>query len=86
MQILISAGEMDRGKGNNPRLWTVRNRFWGQDCKICFPVFSGEMQAVKSQTVKSLRVEIFSICSQKYYLSCDGLDTQNGDKTLISFL
>ncbi len=32
----------------------------GQGCKILFPVFGGEMATAKIQTVKGLRVEIFS--------------------------
>ena len=32
----------------------------GQGCKILFPVLGGEMATVKIQTVKGLRVEIFS--------------------------
>ncbi len=32
----------------------------GQDCQILFPVFGGEMATAKIQTVKGLRVEIFS--------------------------
>jgi len=32
----------------------------GQSCKILFPVFGGKMVMAKIQTVKGLRVEIFS--------------------------
>ena len=32
----------------------------GQDCKILFPVFGSEMATAKIQTVKGLRVKIFS--------------------------
>ncbi|RKJ43629.1 hypothetical protein D7X98_15495 [bacterium 1XD8-76] len=32
----------------------------GQGCQILFPVFGGEMATAKIQTVKGLRVEIFS--------------------------
>ena len=37
---------------------TLRKR--GQDFFILFPVFGGEMATAKIQTVKGLRVEIFS--------------------------
>ena len=37
----------------------------GQGSKILFPVFGGEMRAAKIQTVKGLRVEIFSRCVRK---------------------
>ncbi len=38
--------------------WSRRKR--GQDCQILFSVFGGEMATAKIQTVKGLRVEIFS--------------------------
>ena len=41
-----------------PLKWSGRKR--GQGCKILFPVFGGEMETAKIQTVKGLRVEIFS--------------------------
>ena len=37
----------------------------GAGCKILFPVFGGEMATAKIQTVKGLRVEIFSRPLQK---------------------
>ena len=37
-----------------------RTKAGGQGCKILFPVFGGEMVTAKIQTVKGLRVEIFS--------------------------
>ena len=41
-----------------PLEWSRRKR--GQDFFILFPVFGGEMTTAKIQTVKGLRVEIFS--------------------------
>ena len=41
-----------------PLEWSRRKR--GQDFFILFPVFGGEMATAKIQTVKGLRVEIFS--------------------------
>ena len=37
-----------------------RTKAGGQGCQILFPVFGGEMTTAKIQTVKGLRVEIFS--------------------------
>jgi len=41
-----------------PLEWSRRKQ--GQDFFILFPVFGGEMATAKIQTVKGLRVEIFS--------------------------
>ncbi len=41
-----------------PLEWSGRKRVQG--CKILFPVFGGEMATAKIQTVKGLRLEIFS--------------------------
>jgi hypothetical protein len=41
-----------------PLEWSGRKR--GQDFFILFPVFGGKMATAKIQTVKGLRVEIFS--------------------------
>ena len=46
-----------------PLKWSGRKRWQG--CEILFPVFGGEMGAAKIQTVKGLRVEIFSRCARK---------------------
>ena len=46
-----------------PLKWSGRKR--GQGCKILFPVFGSEMRAAKIQTVKGLRVDIFSRCARE---------------------
>ncbi len=58
-----------------PLEWSGRKR--EQDFFILFPVFGGEMATAKIQTVKGLRVEIFSH-PQKILLGLDGLDRRNG--------
>ncbi len=55
--------------------------------EILFPVFGGEMRAAKIQTVKGIRVEIFSrLLAKKYYPSLDGLDRRNGAKCGLLFV
>ena len=46
-----------------PLKWSGQKQ--GQGCKILFPVFGGERTAAKIQTVKGLRVEIFSRCARE---------------------
>ena len=44
------------------------------------------MATAKIQTVKGLRVEIFSqVFAKKYYSALDGLDSRNGYRTGIVF-
>ena len=51
----------------------------GRDCKILFPVFDKRNSTAKIQTVKGLRVEIFSpLFAKKYYPPLDRLNRRNG--------